>query len=643
MLIKLAMATDSGRKWGTVSSHQLSEVIRREDDKVLIIDSRSFLEYNTCNILRAVNICCSKLVKRRLQQDKVSILELLSQTCHIDAEAYTSVIVYDQCTESSHLLAADCFLVVLCKKLQSVFKKVNLLKGGFLEFQAAYPSLCENKGNSDYKCASLSSMSQPCLPINNIGPTKILPFLFLGSQHDAFSQECTKMNGITYILNVSTTCPKPTFIQEGHFLRIPVNDNYNDKLLPHFYQAFQYIDKVREANGCVLVHCLAGISRSPTLAIAYLMRYLKMSSDEAYKYVKDKRPTISPNFNFLGQLLEYEKQLKREASDNPHDSSQGGQKRHCVEGATSLQRRPAASTSRPTGFSNPRFPVRSFEDKATVSSPTTALSKLNFNPSTPEGATADLPYPTTSLDKLNFTPCFVKEDGSTSSGQKRSAAVKRPLSLSSVPDVLHFEEKDPQITSSCHSEKNEVVMRSPEARAKRPLKRPNSISFSSYPKFDFGNDQTVVDSPEASQDDSVPVVKTLHESLPCPHPSRERLLGPEKMGLVPLGTSKKAETYNCQSVKSCEQRRKSRSLDDILTSSDDDSPRNSCDCTVIENNLKQSSGERSMDLFTGSIGGLEKLRCVGTTSTDPHQSSSSISSGGSHNSLHGSLELIPVS
>lgn len=39
--------------------------------QVLIVDSRSFLEYNDLHIQGAVNVCCSKLVKRRLQQDKV--------------------------------------------------------------------------------------------------------------------------------------------------------------------------------------------------------------------------------------------------------------------------------------------------------------------------------------------------------------------------------------------------------------------------------------------------------------------------------------------------------------------------------------------------------------------------------------------
>lgn len=47
--------------------------------------------------------------------------------------------------------------------------------------------------------------------------------------------------------------------------------------------ALPFAEKVRQAGGRALVHCLAGISRSPTLAIAYLMQFMHMSSDDAYR------------------------------------------------------------------------------------------------------------------------------------------------------------------------------------------------------------------------------------------------------------------------------------------------------------------------------------------------------------------------
>ena len=55
-----------------------------------------------------------------------------------------------------------------------------------------YPSLCESKTNN-YRCAALTSLSQPCLPVSNVGPTRILPFLYLGSQQDALSQDVTQV------------------------------------------------------------------------------------------------------------------------------------------------------------------------------------------------------------------------------------------------------------------------------------------------------------------------------------------------------------------------------------------------------------------------------------------------------------------
>ncbi|XP_029455663.1 dual specificity protein phosphatase 16 [Rhinatrema bivittatum] len=302
---------DEMPKTRLMAAERLVALLEGATEKMLLIDSRPFVEYNTAHVLDAININCSKLMKRRLQQDKVLITELIQhsakQKVEIDCEQQV-VVVYDQSSQDVSSLSSECFLAVLLGKLEKRFCSVHLLSGGFAEFSGCFPGLCEGKAAVVPTC-----ISQPCLPVSNIGPTRILPHLYLGCQRDVLNKELIQQIDIAYVLNASNTCPKPDFIPESHFLRIPVNDSFCEKILPWLDKSVDFIEKAKASNGRVLVHCLAGISRSATIAIAYIMKRMDMSLDEAYRFVKEKRPTISPNFNFLGQLLDFEKKIKTQA------------------------------------------------------------------------------------------------------------------------------------------------------------------------------------------------------------------------------------------------------------------------------------------------------------------------------------------
>lgn len=274
-------------------------------DRVVLIDSRPFVDFNASHILEAVSVNCSKLMKRRLQQDKVQIQELLQHSANKKLQGDQEVVVYDQSSSGPSSLSSESFLSVLLLKLERSFPSVHLLSGGFSGFSVLFPGLCEGRSSVVPSCSA-----QPSPLVSSTGPTRILPHLYLGCQRDVLNQDLMQQNDIVYVLNASNTCPKPDFIPEARFLRVPVNDSFCEKILPWLDRSVDFIEEAKACNARVLVHCLAGISRSATIAIAYIMKRMDMPLDEAYRFVKEKRPTISPNFNFLGQLLDFEKRIQ---------------------------------------------------------------------------------------------------------------------------------------------------------------------------------------------------------------------------------------------------------------------------------------------------------------------------------------------
>ena len=78
-------------------------------------------------------------------------------------------------------------------------------------------------------------------------------------------------------------------------------------------------ERTKKHDGVVLVHCQAGVSRSATIVIAYIMEYSSLSMQKAYDYVKSKRTIVAPNLGFMGQLLELEKQINAGSTEKWKD------------------------------------------------------------------------------------------------------------------------------------------------------------------------------------------------------------------------------------------------------------------------------------------------------------------------------------
>lgn len=190
-----------------------------------------------------------------------------------------------------------------------------LLTGGFAQFMQSFPRQCTIVGSNPIltpqaePSAQEKSQRHALFRTNSTltEPVEIFPHLYLGNALTAACMQDLQRLGITAILNVSSTC-KNHFTSNFLYKNIPVDDSHNTLLSNWFSDAITFIDEVKGAGGKTLVHCHAGVSRSATICIAYVMYSRHASLDTAFEFVKSRRSEISPNAGFMHQLLEFEKE-----------------------------------------------------------------------------------------------------------------------------------------------------------------------------------------------------------------------------------------------------------------------------------------------------------------------------------------------
>lgn len=85
-----------------------------------------------------------------------------------------------------------------------------------------------------------------------------------------------------------------------------MSDSVDCNVLEHAQKAFDFIQRVENLGGRVLVHCVAGVSRSITIVLMYLIAVHSLRLRHAWEYVVSVRPFISPNEGFRLQLAKLE-------------------------------------------------------------------------------------------------------------------------------------------------------------------------------------------------------------------------------------------------------------------------------------------------------------------------------------------------
>lgn len=148
------------------------------------------------------------------------------------------------------------------------------------------------------------------------GMNRILPGLYVGSIRDSNDKEQLIKNNITHILTIHDD-PKPQgAIEHIKYLRFKAQDNSRQNIKKFFDEAIEFIHEARINNGCVLVHCLAGVSRSASLSIAYIMTITELPWYDSMNSVRGARKQTNPNFGFQRQLQNFEHTTVKQTREN---------------------------------------------------------------------------------------------------------------------------------------------------------------------------------------------------------------------------------------------------------------------------------------------------------------------------------------
>ncbi|KAK0167217.1 hypothetical protein PV327_004646 [Microctonus hyperodae] len=334
---------------GVIEAEWLFTELRSQNgpDKLLILDCRGHSEFLDAHIRGSVPLAIPSIMLRRLAAGKVDLLATIR--C-LELRNRVEVFLYgDDDSRGTFVLIGDTTepaghqgetIQVLSRRLRCCGGYVATLNGGFGAFRDRYPEWCEGsqsntegqsgQENNVGELMGLRSLRISTPPTraysdsdsdstcDSVGPeedkdfpVEILPHLYLGNAANSEDHDALSRHRIQYILNVTPDLPN-VFESDGSmkYMQIPISDHWSQNLASFFPQAIQFIEEARSSDKGVLVHCLAGVSRSVTITIAYLMHKCNLTLNDAFNLVRSRKTNVAPNFHFMEQLHSFERELR---------------------------------------------------------------------------------------------------------------------------------------------------------------------------------------------------------------------------------------------------------------------------------------------------------------------------------------------
>ena len=154
---------------------------------------------------------------------------------------------------------------------------------------------------SSQESSNIKTNSKPG-KFNQLHFHQIFPSLFMSGYQSAQDLKRLKRKGISHVINLTAHyCPN-LHLNDLTYSNFELSDTCNFDLTPFLNDIVDHIEQLISKGHKVLVHCKMGVSRAPSIIIAFLILRRKMNYTSAFDYVFTVNSKISPNFGFLMQL-----------------------------------------------------------------------------------------------------------------------------------------------------------------------------------------------------------------------------------------------------------------------------------------------------------------------------------------------------